>query len=211
MTRQRFILCVALSATVTLCRGQGWTTITFNGPPVQPPRTSALIHDYTEASMQFSNTNVDVPSSFVIRAGGGIGGLPEDGSAYLQSGGNTLMFATTNGALFSVISVDLAEYSIVFQYPITITFVGYRPDETTVTNSFTTDGKIGVSGTPDFQTFHFGYEFNTLTRVVATAPRPIFLGQPGGFDRRTHRRAGDRASGGVGRLLSVGYECGWPE
>jgi hypothetical protein len=75
------------------------------------------------------------------------------------------MFNFANGSVFSVLSVDLAEYSTVVPDAVTVEFIGYHPDGSTVTTSFTTDGIIDGSGPlADFQTFHFT-GFTDLTRV----------------------------------------------
>ena len=76
------------------------------------------------------------------------------------------MFSPTNGSLFGVVSVDLAEYSTVVPNPRTVSFFGYRFDGSVVTTNFITDGIIdGTGPLNDFQTFYFGPEFNNLTRV----------------------------------------------
>ena len=62
--------------------------------------------------------------------------------------------------------MGLAEYSTVVPYARTVPFVGYRPDGSTVTVSFTTDGIIdGTGPLADFQTFYFGPEFSGVTQV----------------------------------------------
>src|SRR6266481_7537767 len=88
------------------CFGQGTTTITFDGPPVQPPGTAYTVTNYYESGMSFR----PLPPQYGYgRVGGGVQGLPEDGSAYLDAG--SLMFSFTNGLVFDLVSVDLAEYS----------------------------------------------------------------------------------------------------
>lgn len=78
------------------------------------------------------------------------------------------MFAFTDGSTFSLVSVDLAEYSTGFSgQPVTVPFIGYHPDGSTVTMSFTTDGIIdGTGPLADFQTFDFNpQDWNNLTHV----------------------------------------------
>ena len=77
------------------------------------------------------------------------------------------MFSFTNGAVFGLLSVDLAEYSTVVPRAVTVEFVGYHPDGSTVSTAFTTDGIIGGNDPlADFQTFSFnGLGFTDLTRV----------------------------------------------
>ncbi len=75
------------------------------------------------------------------------------------------MLSFANGSIFSVLSVDLAEYSTVVPDAVTVQFIGYHPDGSTVTESFTTDGIIdGTGPLADFQTFSFT-GFTDLTRV----------------------------------------------
>ena len=104
------------------------------------------------------------------------------------------MFSVSNGSLFGLVSVDLAEYSTVVPDAVTVHFVGYRQDGSTITTDFTTDGIIdGTGPLADFQTFYFDKEWTGLTRVeiptfgwsldnlVVSIPEPsavtiIFLG-----------------------------------
>jgi hypothetical protein len=68
--------------------------------------------------------------------------------------------------VFSLASVELAEYSTVVPDAVTVPVIGYRTDGSTVMTSFTTDGIIDGTGfLDDFQTFFFGPEFSELTRV----------------------------------------------
>jgi hypothetical protein len=75
------------------------------------------------------------------------------------------MFGLINGSTFGVFSVDLTEYSTVLPDPVTVPFIGYLPDGSTVTNSFTTPG-YGGAGPLTFQTYHFGPEFSAVTKVA---------------------------------------------
>jgi len=94
-------------------------------------------------------------------------GAPDDGTAYLAAAfTQSLKFSLTNGSTFDLVSVDLGEYSTAFAQPITVHFVGYRSDGSTVTTDLVTDGIIdGTGPLADFQTFTFGPEFTGLTRV----------------------------------------------
>jgi len=66
---------------------------------------------------------------------------------------------------FGLVSVDLAEYSMLYPYPKTVQFIGYRPDGTTATNEFTTDGIIdGTGPLADFENFYFDSQFANLVR-----------------------------------------------
>ena len=66
---------------------------------------------------------------------------------------------------FGLFSVDLAEFSTLYQFPATVQFIGYRPDGSTVTTNFVTDGIIdGTDPLADFQTFYFDECFADLVR-----------------------------------------------
>jgi hypothetical protein len=146
------------------CQGQGTINITFDGPPTQPPGTAILLQQYSESGMHFS----PLPGSLYgfIRQGGGVSGYPENGTTYLQAAlGCSLQFSSLNGMLFDLVSVNLAEYSILYSSPQTVHFIGYRPDGSTIT----TDGIIdGAGPLADFQTFNFGPGLSGLTRVEIT-------------------------------------------
>ena len=149
------------------CHAQGTIQITFDGPPVQIPGSGVIVTQYTEAGMTYAS--IDSTSGFVRRTGAGqLSLFPDNGTSYLQTAlGQSLQFNFMNGSLFGMISVDLAEYSTVFQAPTTIQFVGYYQNGSTVTASFTTDGVIDGDGPlADFQTFFFDpLTWNGLTRV----------------------------------------------
>ena len=77
------------------------------------------------------------------------------------------MFSTVNGSLFDLLSVDLAEYSTVVPNAVTVHFIGYYMNGSTITQDFTTDGIIdGTGPLVDFQTFNFNpKDWTGLTRV----------------------------------------------
>jgi hypothetical protein len=151
------------------CCGQGtFTRITFDGPPVIAPGTGRVVQQYYESGLSFTPIDPNAPWAGFVRNGGGrITFYPDNGSAYLQAGvGSTLMFSSISGSLFSLVSVDLAEYSTVVPGAATVHFVGYRHDGSIVTTDLTTDGIIdGTGPLADFQTFYFGPEFSGLDRV----------------------------------------------
>jgi hypothetical protein len=109
-----------------------------------------------------------MPVGFVRVGSNPVSSRPDDGSAYLQSTlapAAPVMFNFTNGSLFGLLSVDLAEYSTVVPNAVTVQFIGYHRDSSTVTTSFTTDGIIdGTGPMADFQTFNFT-GFTDLARV----------------------------------------------
>jgi len=153
-----------LLAAVCLSRsslGQGTVQVTFDGQPVVAPGTSRLVTNYYEAGIFFR----PVPGS---RNFGRMGpptdpGWPNDGSAFVLAPlGASLMFSFTNGSTFNLISVDLAGYSAVVP-DVTIQFVGYRADGSTVTTSV---DRHDIT----FETFFFDEEFTNLTRVEIPNP-----------------------------------------
>ncbi len=96
--------------------------------------------------------------------------LPENGTAYLMLGlTDSLSISSTNPAEeFGVVSVDLAEFSTLYAYPKVVPFIGYKPDGSTVTIQFTTDGIIdGTGPLADFQTFYFDSRFSDIVRLEA--------------------------------------------
>lgn len=116
--------------------------------------------------MWFRPLGVVEPGNGFNRQGGSFSLYPENGTAYIQTGlGDSLVFSFTNGDLFDLLSVDLAEYSTVVPDAATVRFIGYRPDGSTITRILTTDGVIdGTGPLPDFQTFAFT-GFTGLSRV----------------------------------------------
>jgi hypothetical protein len=142
--------------------------VTFDGPPVQPPGTAFTVQRYYEAGMAFTPIDPNAPWAGFGRVGRNpVPGRPDDGTAYLQAAlGDSLKFSFSNGSLLNLVAVDLGEYSTVFQAPKTVHFVGYRYDGSVITTDLTTDGIIdGTGPLTDFETFHFGPEWNGLTRV----------------------------------------------
>jgi hypothetical protein len=132
------VLCYGLAI------GQSTLTITFDGPPEQPPETQYVVTNYSESGMSF--TSIPEYAGFG-RNTGGISGYPDDGSDYIQPGPDTLVFSLTDGSLFGLDSVDLAGYSTVLP-DFDVQFVGYHPDGSTVTAEFSGSGI-------NFQTFSF--------------------------------------------------------
>lgn len=143
--------------------GQGVIQITFDGPPEAPPGSSISLQNYYEAGMLFTPIP---PQHDFSRVGTGYPADPQDGTAYLRAAlTQSLVFNFTNGSVFDLLSVDLAEYSTGQQYPVAVQFIGYHPDGSSVTTSFTTDGIIdGTGPLADFQTFNFT-GFTDLSRV----------------------------------------------
>jgi len=130
---------------------------------VIPPGSNIGVTYYYEDSMTFTPIN---PGEYFVRAGGGISVFPEKGSAYLLQGAFESLAGSRGGtSRFGLSSVDLSEFSSLYSFPKTVQFVGHRPDGSTVTAEFTTDGIIdGTGPLPDFQTFYFDQRFSVLVR-----------------------------------------------
>ena len=164
-SRSILIVISALLLSLRLASAQGTfqsLTITFDGPPVVAPGTGRIVQSYGESGVWFA----PIPGTDgFARNGGGILGFPDNGTAYLQATlGDSLRFGLLDGSSFTPVSVDLAEYSDVVHDPVTVHFVGYRPDGTILTDDITTAGVFnGVA--PVFQTFSFSPEFSGLVRV----------------------------------------------
>lgn len=199
---RRSISILFFQLSITVARSQSTETfpITFDGEPPQPPETSYGVLEYYEEGMRFWS-----PNDLFVRNGGGFTLAPENGTAYLQAAfGQSLAFRFTDGTLFNLHSVDLAEYSTVLPDPARVPFVGYRADGTIVRTTFTTDGIIdGTGPLADFETFNFGPEFSGLTRVeipgdtwsldnvVVSVPEPstvVFLSFGGAILWYCHRK-----------------------
>jgi hypothetical protein len=149
----------------TLAYSQGTLQISFDGPPIQPPGTAYTVTNYIESGISFRPIS---PSYGFTRVGEGLATRPQDGTAYLSAAlGDSLLFSRTDSSLFSLVSVDLAEYSTVVPGPATVQFIGYHVDGSKVTSSFTTDGIIdGTGPLADFQTFYFdSKDWSGLTHV----------------------------------------------
>ena len=70
---------------------------------------------------------------------------------------------------FSVLSIDIAEYSTVYPIPVAVMFYGEKNDGTVVAISFVTDGKIdGPHNDEDFQSFAFTSDFTGIKKLYWT-------------------------------------------
>ena len=147
----RTVLLIVVGARLCCCTSLGQRTfqVTFDGAPPQPPGTQYGVRSYYESGMWFLPIGPSDPGNQFVRNGGGILGYPEDGTPYLQAG--SLSFGFQNSSLFGVTSADLAGYSDVVP-DFAITFVGYRPNGSTITTSFSGTGI-------DFRPYEFGPEW----------------------------------------------------
>ncbi len=148
--------------------------IAATNPPVEPgeiiigfnpaslPFGSRMVTNWTESGFFFSTPNR------MAHSDAGLANWPDNGSAFLVFSANQkpLTFRHLAGNLFSLRSMDLAEYSTVFRTPKDITVTGYKADNSPVSVVVRIDGAIdGPGGAADFQTFTFGPEFSQLDRV----------------------------------------------
>jgi hypothetical protein len=165
LARTLFVSVIVLFSVGTVrSRGQGTLQFNFDGPPEASPGSSISLKNYYQSGMSF--TPIAAQGSF-SRVGIGYPANPQNGTAYLRAAlTQSLMFGFTNSSAFSLLSVDLAEYSTGLAAPVTVRFVGYRPDGSMVTENLTTDGVIdGTGPLADFQTFQFGPQWSGPARV----------------------------------------------
>ena len=140
-----------------VCLAQGTLQITFDGPPDQPPGSSYNVQSYYESGMWF----------LPLSGTDGFGrvwsnpptGLPNDGTPYLNASAvDSLSFGFTDGRSFGLSAVNLAGYSTVVP-DFSVEFIGYRPDGSAITESFSGSGI-------KFQTYYFDSAwYSGLTKV----------------------------------------------
>jgi hypothetical protein len=158
------IRCLLASATLFCAATQGLAqgvlrTVTFDGVT---PGTAYLETYYDENSFTFVPLQTN---EYFVRAGNARPGFPENGTAYLLFSYGASLSGSRLGSRFGLYSVDLSEFSTLYNFPATIEFIGYRTDGKIVTTEFTTDGIIdGTGPLPDFQTFYFDSRFSDLVR-----------------------------------------------
>ena len=149
---------VVMALLCFLCKswGQGTMTITFEGPPPQPPGTRSHLATYSESGMLF----VDGPDA-LVRVGSGVAGVPDNGTTYLGTGVNTTATVSSlSGVPFGLSSFDVARFFGLLT-PATLQVIGVRLDGTTITNNFTPRGS-------SFQTLQLGSGFVNLNTVFLT-------------------------------------------
>lgn len=130
--------------------------ITFDPPPLQNGQRGET--NYLENGVLFSGSFAHTSTS--------AGFATNPSSGYIQLlFGDSLRFEMQDSSLFSLDSVDLAEYSSVFLSPKTITFTGFYLDGNSTSQSFDIDGFFG--GLNDFETFSFDSSFMNLSYVEA--------------------------------------------
>jgi len=133
-------------------------TVTFDPPPCNTCQFG--MSNYDENGVYFSGSFAHYGMST---------GYPYNNStgAINLLYGDYIRIELLNGGLFSLLSVDLAEYSTVFSgQSRTITFSGKTINNVIVTQTFTTDGIVdGIGGQDDFESFIFSSQFDNLTYV----------------------------------------------
>lgn len=148
---------LALLLLPSFSNAQGTLQINFDGPPLQPPGSSYGVQSYYESGIYFE----PLPGSdgFTRAWTGRSSAWPDDGTPYVIAGaGDTLAFSFENDSVFGVKSIDLAAFSASFP-DFTVDFVGYHPDGSTITTSFSGNGI-------NFQNYNFGSDWSSgLTRV----------------------------------------------
>jgi hypothetical protein len=154
--RDAVALAVILTSFFSLaqCREEGTITITFEGPPTQPPGTIYVATNYWERGTGFVG-------DFGRARPAGLLGWPDNGTTYIQPAPWPVACSRFDGLSFRLVSVDLAGYSdVVPDYP--ASFEGHRSDGSVVTTNF------AVSGIA-FQTYYFSSEFADLTNLLVSA------------------------------------------
>ena len=163
--RQFLGILLVLISSVSLLQAE---TITFD-PPLDPGGAES-IHNWLEHGMFLSG-----PNGFVQYDSGYKDVNPDNGSAYVRfaSGpAQTLDFRFLDSTPFRLISVDLAEYSMRFAEPRTITIVGHKMNGAIVRQNVMLDGVMdGTGPLADFETFTFDEEFSNLSRVAIPTTR----------------------------------------
>lgn len=107
----------------------------------------------------------------LLRIGPNHTNRPNNGTAHVAplSGQRPLSITRPGGGTFSLVSVDLAEYSTVFPTAKDIPWTGTTATGQTVTTTFRIDGIIdGTGPTADFQTFTFPATFQNLVSASVT-------------------------------------------
>jgi len=143
-------------------------TVTFDGPPYLAPEDEVAINYYYEQGMVF--TPIGGSGQFGRSGGAPVNAaFPRNGTAYLFGMfTDSLAVSSSSGAPYGLVSVDLAEFSTLYQTPLTVRFIGHRSGGSTVTNEFITDGIIdGAGPLNDFETFYFDDQFADVVKVEA--------------------------------------------
>ena len=156
-------LSLMASDTTALCQG----TINFNS---YAGLNSTYYH---ELGMGFQ---VVIPGGTAYDEMGilfGADNTPRNGTAFMlfyrqENPLDYVAFNLTNGSTFGLASIDLADPTAPSPSPVSISFLGFKPDGSTVTNTFTTPG----SGASTFLNYQFTPAFSSgLVSVKIDATR----------------------------------------
>ena len=136
------------------------SVITFDPPP-------CLTCGYLLSSYEESGVNFSGEFAHYGMGSNSIAVNDSTGGAIRFSYGSSMTLQLSSGSLFSLGTVDLAEYSSVFDGDeIAVLFVGHKDNGITVFQNFTIDGlRDGVGGIDDFETFTFSSDFTNLAYV----------------------------------------------
>lgn len=176
-----------LTLAVTLCCAPGAAAqgmVTFDQPWLS--NGTVYYNQYFDSSgIELRLADLGQPDANLVRIGVGLAGHPNNSTPhiefdnYLNIQQHTTIFQT-NGSPFGLTAVDLADPVAPSLAPVSITFNGYRADDSMVSQTFTTLG----SGSA-FQTFYFGSDFAFgLTRVEIPSSawamdNLVFVPEPG--------------------------------
>jgi hypothetical protein len=156
-----------LLTTSTALFSQG--TVTFDARPYFSGT------NYVELGMQFRTVIPPGSTRYdnMVIVPPGVGNVPQDSTPFIgwfrqYNPYNYVCLSLTDGSLFGLTSVWLADPIFPSPSPVSISFVGFLADGSTVINTFTTR-TVGGGG---FDEYTFGPAFNSgLTRVDILAPR----------------------------------------
>ena len=156
----KFFIILAGALVLTLShQAQAYIVIDWN----TPVGGAEVVPDWTEDGIYITS-----PEGIVHRDSG-TPIYPDNGTPYMDTflTQAPLSITTISGALFNLLTVDLAEYSTGSAGAHSLTFSGYRSDGAVVSQIFTLDGIIdGTGPLADFETFMFNAEFYNLQSVT---------------------------------------------
>ena len=134
------------------------TTVTFDPPPCGTCQYGVSQYNENGVSISGSFAHYGMQTGYPYNSSTGAINLLINDYIHIE---------LSNGGLFSLSSVDLAEYSTVFSGDNrAITFIGQSNSHGTVTQTFITDGIVdGIGGQDDFQHFLFSPQFSDLLYV----------------------------------------------
>jgi hypothetical protein len=168
MKAKHAIISLATTALVlgSVCALSAQGTVTFNNPWVGSGVGYASLWYYDGLSFRVSPA-APQPHDAIAVVGAVLDGHPSNGTPHMEFVNRPdiseyVAFSLTNGGLFGVTSVDLADPVAPSLSPVSISFNGFKWDGSAVSQTFTTGG----GGVSTFQTYYFNTDFaNGLVRV----------------------------------------------